>query len=115
MAHITWHEKEMVGLLQARALVGSDLWYLPTDERNLEIYKQNRDRELADIQTETGQVFPLLMSLLETLTQDELDNPARFAEMPAEWLPWEVIASNTYEHYDHHIEQVSSWLDSRGL
>ena len=34
IAHITWHEREMVGLIRAHDLVGSELWNLPTDERN---------------------------------------------------------------------------------
>ena len=34
LAHVVWYEREMVGLLKARAFVGSDLWALPLDERN---------------------------------------------------------------------------------
>ena len=26
IAHLTWHEKEMLGLIRAHALVGSELW-----------------------------------------------------------------------------------------
>jgi hypothetical protein len=39
IAHLTWHEREMVGLIEAHALVGSELWNLPTDERNVAIYR----------------------------------------------------------------------------
>ena len=34
IAHLAWHEREMVGMLQAHALVGSELWNLPLDQRN---------------------------------------------------------------------------------
>ncbi len=34
IAHVMWGEREMVGVMQAHALVGSDLWDLPEDERN---------------------------------------------------------------------------------
>ena len=44
IAHVTWFEREMVGVLRARALVGSDLWNLSRDERNAAIHEQNRDR-----------------------------------------------------------------------
>ena len=44
VAHITWSEREMVGVLAARALAGSDLWSLTNDERNEIVYQQNRDR-----------------------------------------------------------------------
>ena len=38
IAHITWHEEQMVEVLEARALIGSEWWDLPTAERNAKIY-----------------------------------------------------------------------------
>ena len=32
-------------------------------------------------------------------------------EMPEEWEPWKVIASNSYEHYHQHIPGIRAWLD----
>ena len=29
LAHVMWYEREMLGMLKARALIGSDLWELP--------------------------------------------------------------------------------------
>ena len=49
VAHITWSESEMVGVLAGRALVGSDLWSLTNDERNEIVYQQNRDRPLDEV------------------------------------------------------------------
>ncbi len=40
IAHITWHEAQMVKVMEARALVGSDWWELPTDERNANIHEE---------------------------------------------------------------------------
>ena len=37
LAHILWHEKQMIGVLEQRALAGSAWWELPTDERNARI------------------------------------------------------------------------------
>jgi Mycothiol maleylpyruvate isomerase N-terminal domain len=34
VAHVTWSEREMIGVARAHALVGSDLWRLSQDERN---------------------------------------------------------------------------------
>ena len=57
VAHVTWYEREMVDLLRARALAGSDIWNLPLDERNAAIFEQNRKRTLADVLAESRAVF----------------------------------------------------------
>ena len=110
IAHITWFEREMVGVLEQRALLGSDLWNLPTDERNAAILQQNWDRSLPDIRQEAQQVFQQLVEAVETLDEDELNNPSRFSEMPADWIPCQVLAGNTFEHYEHHALDLRNWL-----
>src|SRR5262249_15587055 len=42
IAHVTWPEREMAAILQARSLVaGSELWDLPQDELNAVVVAQN--------------------------------------------------------------------------
>lgn len=106
IAHITWHEKEMIGLLQTRKLAGSELWNLPTDERNAAIYEQNRARSLGDVRSEAQAVFDQLMVLLAAVTEEVLLDPAHFAGMPSDWRPLDIVAQNTYEHYKQHIPAV---------
>ena len=113
IAHITWHEREMVGVLRARALVGSDLWNLPLDQRNAAIFEQNRHRPLSDVLTEAQQIFPHLVELVQTLDDQDLIDPSRFAQMPADWQPWQVIASNSFEHYRAHIPDLRAWLNTQ--
>src|SRR4030067_1847894 len=57
ICHITWFEREMVGVLQARALIGSDLWNLPQGQRNAAVFEKNRYRPLEDVLTEARQVY----------------------------------------------------------
>jgi len=111
VAHVTWHEREMLGVLRARALVGSDLWNLPTDERNAAIFEQNKDRALDDVLEESRQIFPQLLELAAGLSAEELNDPRGFSEMPEEWSPWELVASNSYTHYPDHIASIRAWLD----
>jgi hypothetical protein len=111
VAHVTWHEREMLGVLRTRALVGSDLWNLPTDERNAAIFEQNKDRALDDVLEESRQIFPRLLELAAGLSAEELNDPRRFSEMPEEWSPWELVASNSYTHYPDHIASIRAWLD----
>jgi hypothetical protein len=112
IAHITWHEREMIGVAQAHALVGSNLWDLPTDQRNAAIFEANRDRSLADVLTEAQQVFPQFLAAVEGLTDEDVNDPGRFAHMPADWQPWKLIAENSYEHYEQHIPDIRAWLDA---
>ena len=110
IAHITWHEKEMNGLIGAHALVGSELWHLPLDQRNAAIYAENKDRSLDGVRQEARQVYAQLLKLLDTLSEEDLHDPGRFSDMPPDWQPWTLIAENTYEHYDDHLPQALAFL-----
>jgi hypothetical protein len=111
VAHITWFEREMVGMLEARALVGSDLWQLPADQRNARIFEENRDRALRDVLAEAQQVHHHLVEKVEALAEDDLVDPHRFPGMPEDWQPWKVIAGNSNEHYRDHSQDVRTWLE----
>ena len=111
IAHVTWYEREMVSVVQARALVGSDLWGLPLEARNAGVFAEILNRPLPEVLAETYTVFQQLMAGLQTLTDEDLNEASRFAEMPLEWKPWQVIASNTYEHYPDHIQPIWAWLE----
>ena len=111
IAHVTWHEREMVGVLRARALVGSDLWNLPVDERNAVIYEQNRHRSLDDVRAEAEMVFQQLLEGLQSISDEDLVDPGRFRDMPPEWQPWKIIADNSFDHYRDHGAQIRAWRD----
>jgi len=74
IAHVTWFEREMVGVLRAHG------------------------------------VFDQLLAGMQSLTEEDLHDPLRFAEMPADWAPWQVIASNCYEHYRQHAPGFRDWM-----
>jgi hypothetical protein len=110
VAHITWFEREILELISTRALVGSDLWMLPTPERNAAIRDMNSDRSAQDVLEEARRVHASLMDALATLGDGELIDPACFENMPAEWVPWRIIAENTYAHYEDHAVDVRQRL-----
>jgi hypothetical protein len=111
IAHVTWFEREMVGLLQAHALVGSELWNLAQDERNAAIYEQNRGRPLSDVLAEARLVFEQLAAAAQSLSDEDLTDPLRFAGMPGDWTPWRILAGNSFEHYGQHAPSIRDWLD----
>ena len=115
IAHITWFEREMVGVLRAHTLIGSDLWNLPHDERNAAIFEQNRHCPLSDVLADARQVFPQLVELVQSLDDQDLIDPSRFANMPADWQPWKIIAGNSFEHYRAHATELRAWLNTQSL
>jgi hypothetical protein len=111
IAHIVWDKREGVALVRARALVGSELWRLGEDERNAAVHAQNRDRSLDDVLDEYEQVLADYVAALESLSEDELNDPSHFAGMPSDWRPWRVLYDP--HHYAHHAADVRAWLASR--
>src|SRR5438132_11775279 len=57
VAHVTWSEREMIGVLRQRALVGSPLWGLDQDSRNAIVFAENRDRGLEDVLADERQGY----------------------------------------------------------
>ena len=113
MAHITWYEKQMVGVLEARRFVGSDLWELSTDERNEIIRKENAGRNHADVLDDARRTHERMMELLEGLPDEELYDPSAFPGMPEEWTPAQVFEGNMFDHYEGHAELVREYLANR--
>ena len=110
IAHVSWSVNEMVGVLKARALVGSELWVLTNDERNAILFKENRGRDLKDVLDEDKRLYQQFLELFNTLNDDDLNNAANFREMPPDWLPWQVLKGNTYKHYEEHARELKEWL-----
>lgn len=116
IAHVTWYEREMVGMLRARALVGSPHWNLPSqDARNVAIYADIRSIPLATVLAQSNEVYRQLVEAIQALTEEDLVDAGKFRDMPGDWVPWQVIASNSYEHYPQHIPLIRTWLDNTDL
>ena len=108
IAHVTWFEREMIDFLNDRALAGSELWILPPNERNAAIYAENRSRPLAEVLAEAPQVYRQMLAGVEGLSDEELNSPKKFKNMPEDWVPWEILAQNSYEHYDAHLPDIEN-------
>lgn len=111
VAHVVWHERQMVGVLRARALVGSDLWQLDTQARNVAIYAESRDRPLAEVQADARQTGAELAAEVARLTEEDLNEPDRIRDMIPGYRPWQLLADNTYDHYRDHRSVLRAWLD----
>ena len=110
-AHVVWYEREIVGVLRARAFVGSELWALPLDERNAGVYEETGNMTLEEVRVESARVFPQLLEQLEALPEDAYGDASSFPGMPAEWEPWFIIAGNTFNHYPDHTRSLKQLLE----
>ena len=111
IAHITWSVKETVGMLEAKAMVGSELWRLPVEQRNAAVYEANQSRTLGEVMAESQQAHRKLVDLIEEIPEYELLHADWFAGLPGgEWPPWRVIEVNVSDHYVHHTKDIQDWL-----
>ena len=111
IAHIGWHEREVAQALQARNFTnGSEWWSLPTDERNSRIYEANRNYPLAQVLTEAQAAHSGLVAAVLSLSEDDLNDSSRFPYHPPGAAPWEIVAQNSYQHYQDHLADLRKWL-----
>jgi uncharacterized protein (TIGR03083 family) len=112
--HVAWGDREGTGVLRARALVGSDLWELPQDERNEIVVRESRSRALDEVIAEYRSSFDDYVSALEAMSDEDLNDPTRFSGMSERipgWRPWRVVYDP--EHYTDHGRAIASALERR--
>lgn len=109
IAHITWWEGAMVNWVK-RALSGEMLTRTETpDEINARVHADNRDLPLSAILESFEASFPLVESLLERLTDDEINDPevCNIREMPLLYF----IVGNTFAHYADHVDDLRAYVE----
>jgi hypothetical protein len=115
IAHIAWYEGQMVSLLLTRDFTrGSGLWFIEPDERNAAIYAERAHWTRERVVQEEKELFEVLRPMLAELDEVDLNEPNQFVGMPDDLVPWEIIAGNTFGHYDEHLPDLEAWLD-RGI
>jgi uncharacterized damage-inducible protein DinB len=113
IVHVTWGEREIVPIMRTHVLAGSELWELSDDERNEIVYQQNRDRPLQETLHEEQQAYADLLEAAQALSDEDLNDPHRFKQMPEEWVPWQIIAGCSFKHYQDHMPSIGEWLAQR--
>ena len=110
IAHLMWGEREMIGVCEAHALVGSNLWNLSEDERNAAVVAEMRDCPLQEVLLEAKQVFAHFLAAVQRLSDEDFNDPHRFRDMPDDWIPWRILAGCSYAHYRQHMPSIRAWL-----
>ncbi|MGH2502435.1 MAG: DinB family protein [Ktedonobacterales bacterium] len=113
VAHLTWYERAVLD--GARQVFSTGTFTRPQrdgetmDERNARIATESRARPLADVLAEADAVFGHLLSLIESIPDDLLNDASRLG-LPDDVPPWLRVANNSYAHYRQHAEAVRVWL-----
>ena len=112
VAHVTWYEREMVGMLRSRMLGGSSVWALPIHERNEAAHEEIKDLTPHEVRTWSERTYLELIEQLELLPEEAYADAEYFQRMPGEWAPWKVIAGNTFKHYPKHLPAIQALIES---
>jgi hypothetical protein len=77
------------------------------DEINAWIYEANRDRPLADVLSDSREVIQQLVDAIDAFSDDELQDPQRFAWLEGEPLSGKFVFSHFHEE---HEPDMRAWL-----
>ncbi len=113
VAHLTGWRRRTVRRIQAALNHESDFtppWpseLQEDDEINAWIYETNRDRPLADVLSDSREVFQQLVAAIDAFP-DEIQVPQRF-----EWLEGEPLSGKVFFSHFHeeHEPDMRAWLD----
>ena len=78
------------------------------DEINAWIYESHRDLPLADILSDSREVFQQLVDVIDAFSDDELQDPQRFAWLQGEPLSGKLVFAHFHEE---HEPDMRAWLD----
>jgi hypothetical protein len=62
---------------------------------------------------EERHAYTALFEAVQTLSDEDLNDPHRFKNLPQEWRPWQLIAGNSFKHYEDHMPSIREWLGRR--
>jgi hypothetical protein len=112
VAHITGWRRRTVGRFQA-ALNHEPVVPPPSEaqevnEFNARMYEANRDRPLADILSDSREVFQQLVAAIDAFSEEELQDPQRLPWLQGAPLSGKLFFSHFHEE---HEPDMRNWLD----
>lgn len=81
-----------------------------TDKMNARFYEENKSRPLDEVLADFRTTYRQIEEGVQALNSEDLFEPKRFTWMKDNAL-WELVAGNTYEHYQEHIQSIQEWLN----
>jgi hypothetical protein len=114
LAHIaSWHHRLLAWLHAAirneEPTISGPNSVEEMDALNAQFYQENKSRTLADVLADFRATHQQIMDIIQAMPEEDLINPDRFTWAEGEPL-WQVIAGDTYDHYQEHLHQIQEWL-----
>jgi hypothetical protein len=114
VAHLTGWRRRTVQRFQAALKHEPDVsppWpeaLQADDDINAWMYEANRDRPLADVLRDSRDVFHQLVETLDAFSEEDLQDPHRFA-----WLEGEPFSGKAFfaHFHEEHEPDMRAWLD----
>ena len=118
LAHITTWQQSMLERLQAVARNVTPAFYGPDndeemDRMNARFYQENKARPLSEVLSNFSTSHRQVVEMVQTLQDEDLFDPNRFTWRRGSPL-WDLVAGDTYEHYDEHMQSIQQWLAPAG-
>jgi hypothetical protein len=115
IAHITYFETWATNCLMAirrgEPLPQSEYKGLSVDEENALIYERQRSLPLADVLRGSQISFQRSIASVQGLHDADLYDLELTRAYGVEWTIHDLLAGDTYEHYNVHSASVRAWLD----
>ena len=119
LAHLTTWQHYLVIRLQAAvrnerpAIQGilSEDEGTAIDKLNAGFYEENKSRPLNEVIADFRTTYRQIVEAVQALNGEDLFEPRRFAWMKGNAL-WELVAGDTYEHYQEHLQSIQEWLNT---
>jgi hypothetical protein len=119
LVHIAAWETLMVGWLEEiqrgevpEALAPGSSWD-ELDALNEQIYLENRDRPLEEVQADFFVSFERAWNAVEKVPEELLIDPEQAPWREGHPL-WQLVAANTFWHYQEHRASIDVWLAAAG-
>lgn len=117
LAHIAAWQSVMVTNLfrleRGQPLLYGGLRPDQVDEVNARFYVELKDWPLEKVLADLEGSYRQLINRLRLLSESELNDPRHFEQLRGRPL-WQLVAENTYEHYDEHLPALEAWRRQLG-
>jgi hypothetical protein len=114
LAHIaSWHHRLLTWLDAAirneEPVISGPDSVEEMDALNAQFYQENKSHPLDEVLTEFRTTHQQIMDIIQAMREEDLISPQRFAWTQGSPL-WQLVAGDTYEHYQEHRKQIQKWL-----
>jgi hypothetical protein len=82
------------------------------EERNQFFYKQDKDKPLSVVLSESNTYYQRLVKAVEQHSEEFLTQPQRFPGAPEPVTIWQMFRGDIYDHSREHARAIRGWLDS---